>query len=276
MILIADSGSTKTDWAVVDDHGSSVRKFRSDGINPVLLSDEELRHLLQEQLSQNIKGIAFKHVYFYGAGCRPDQVERVCGIMKEFVACPVSVNSDLLGACRALAGHEEGICCILGTGSASCYYDGKSIVAQTPSLGYVLGDEGSGCSLGKHLLSDVYKRQLPEDICAAFEAEVGVGISEALNRVYNQPWPNRWMASLTPFIANHLDNPVMHEWVVSEFRDYLCRNIVPYDKPLLPVNFVGSVAHYFRCELEEALRREGLLLGTILQSPLTGIIAYHK
>lgn len=184
----------------------------------------------------------------------------------------VSVKSDLLGACLALSASQESICCILGTGSASCHFDGRQIVAQTPSLGYILGDEGSGTSLGRRLLADILKRQLPPHIISLWEQEMHIGVAEAIERTYRQPLPNRWLASHTKFLSRHADDLAIQQLLCTEFRLFISRNLLAYNRPDLPINFVGSIAHYFREALTQSLQACGLTLGRIIQAPIEGLI----
>lgn len=276
MTLIADSGSTKTAWALVDASGQAVCQFRTEGINPIILTDEQITTMLREQLLPQLEGRSVGRIYFYGAGCRPDQLPRMEVLLQQACGCEhASVNSDLLGACRALSGQNEGICCILGTGSASCLYDGVQPVEQTPSLGYILGDEGSGAVLGRRLVSDALKGQLPAALCQLLEEEMGVTVTSAIERVYRQPWPNRYLASLTPFLSQHRNEPAIHQLLVEEFRRFAVRNLKAYMRTELPVHFVGSIAYYFRSELEEALHLEGFTLGHVEAAPLPRLVAFH-
>lgn len=276
MILIADSGSTKTAWALTTETGQIVEEYTTSGINPVLLTDAELH----KSLATALHALTHKpaRIHFYGAGCRPDQKARVAAVLTEVTGSKqATVESDLLGACRALCQHESGICAILGTGSASCYYDGENIAQQTPSLGYILGDEGSGTSLGKHLVSDALKGVLPHSISQALEVEEGVTVAKAIERVYRQPWPNRWLASLAPFLKRHADNPAVRAIIVDEFRRFAVRNIKPYLHASEPtINCVGSIAFYLQDELREALALEGMRLGKLIQAPISELIKYHK
>lgn len=276
ILLIADSGSTKTDWALVDTSVSTPRTFCTGGINPVLLDDGQIRNLLQTDLVPRLCGEKVDAVFFYGAGCRPEQQPRMARLLRHALSPrEVQVEGDLLGACRALCAAEEGICCILGTGSASCLYDGHRIARQTPSLGYIIGDEGSGCALGRRLLSDMLKGLCSQPLQQAFFSQTGLTVALAIDRIYSQPWPNRFMASLAPFVARHIDAPEMHDLAVDEFRRFIRRNLLAYARPQLPVHFVGSIAHHFAPQLREALRAEGLVMGRIEQRPLPSLVNYH-
>lgn len=287
MKIIADSGSTKTAWALVREHSNEVLQFRTGGINPVLLTDEALSDLLATELRPELDRLSLAadgrvtEVYFYGAGCRPDQQERMQHHLAQAIGRGLSesnvhVASDLLGACRALCGRESGICCILGTGSASCYYDGSNIAAQTPSLGYVLGDEGSGTSIGRRLVADLLKGQFSPDLTQTLMTETGLSVAQAIERVYRQPWPNRWMASMAPKVHQHIDHPEVARMVADEFTRFVGRNLVAYGHPGEAVHFVGSIAYHFRTQLSEALTAHGFTLGRIEQSPLMALVTYHN
>ena len=187
----------------------------------------------------------------------------------------IGIYSDLLGAARALCGHEEGIACVLGTGSNSCLYDGKEIIANVPPLGYILGDEGSSAVLGRRLVGDCLKNQLPESVRNEFLSEYGLTQELILERVYRQPLANRFLASLTPFLSKHRDVPEVHSLLVESFVDFFVRNVKQYRRPWLPIHFVGSIANVFSAELKEAAESLGMEIGLILKSPMEGLIRYH-
>ena len=205
MILIADSGSTKTDWCIVF-NGTSVKRMGTKGINPFFQSEEEIQQELTHSLLPQLPEGAINSVFFYGAGCTPEKAP----VLRRAIAdsLPVIGNikaySDMLAAARGLCGHEAGIACILGTGSNSCFYNGEEIVNNISPLGFILGDEGSGAVLGKLLVGDVLKNQLPPAIKEAFLKQFGLTAPEIIDRVYRQPFPNRFLASLSPFLAQHL------------------------------------------------------------------------
>lgn len=273
--LIADSGSTKTDWMLIA-AGGTVKRYVTDGINPVVGDPVEIRRTLEEQFAPQINGIAPDNIFFYGAGCTPQKknVVEKC-LMVLYPEADIKVASDVLAAARALCGHKEGIACILGTGSNSCLFGGKDIIANVSPLGYILGDEGSGAVLGRTLVSDILKKQLPNDICDAFYEETHLTETEIINRVYRAPMPNRFLASLVPFIYNHHRDSQIAELLVASFRSFLKRNVLRYHRPDLPVNFIGGVAHSFEEEIKVALHIEHLIPGRFEQSPLDGLLTYH-
>lgn len=283
MYLIADSGSTKTDWCLCD--GSTIlTTIQSQGINPYHQAEETIEQVLREELlPQLIKSPEYKDqhaikVIYYGAGCAN---ETACNRVKEAIykvlnTKDITIHSDLLGAARALCGHEEGIACVLGTGSNSCLYNGKEITANIPPLGYILGDEGSSAVLGRRLVGDCLKNQLPEAIRNEFLTEYQLTQEIILEKVYRQPLANRFLASLTPFLSKHKEVPEIHRLLVESFTDFFVRNVKQYRRPWLPIHFVGSIANAFSTELKEAAESLGMELGTIMQSPMEGLIKYHS
>ena len=191
-------------------------------------------------------------------------------------AVSVEAHSDMLGAARALCGRKSGIASILGTGANSCLYDGEQVVRNTPALGYILGDEGSGAVLGKHFLHDLYIGRLPDELKADFETETGLSLPVIIDRVYRQPLANRFLGSLADFIHSQVHIPDVRSLVVDNFRAFFTCHIAPYGNRKIPVSCVGSIAWYFKDELKDAARLEGFRLGTILQSPMQGLIKYHS
>ncbi|MCR4604079.1 MAG: ATPase [Prevotella sp.] len=268
-LIIADSGSTKTDWAL------GTKRIKTQGINPFHQDDCTILAILQGELLPQLASLGLRvsdveQVRFYGSGVRPEQQERMERLLGSiFVqATTIEARSDMLGAARALCGHREGLACILGTGANSCLYDGEKIVANTPALGYILGDEGSGAVLGRLFLNALYKKRLYAGAEEEFQQYSGMAMGDVINYVYRQPMANRWLASLSAYIHAHLEHPEIHALVVDNFRDFISHNILPYQRPDLPLNAVGSIAWYYHDQLDEAAQAAGYKLGCVVQSPL--------
>lgn len=276
MILIADSGSTKTDWCIVL-NDTLIKRIETKGINPFFQTEEEIRQALTASLLPQLPEGTFNSVHFYGAGCTLEKAPVLRRAIADSlpVVGNIKAHSDMLAAARGLCGYDAGIACILGTGSNSCFYDGREIVSNISPLGFILGDEGSGAVLGKLLVGDVLKNQLPPAIKEAFLKEFDLTAPEIIDRVYRQPFPNRFLASLSPFIARHLDEPALRTLVFNSFIAFLRRNVMQYDYEHFTVHFIGSVAHCYKEILQEAAQETGVRIGKILQSPMEGLIEYH-
>lgn len=276
MILLADSGSTKTDWALAR-NGSLVKQITTEGINPFFQTEEEISRIVHERLIPALDGAMPHEVHFYGAGCAfPEKNRLVEQAITRHLPVPVEIGSDLLGAARSLCGRRPGIACIMGTGSNSCYYDGQTIAANVSPLGYVLGDEGSGAVLGRLLVGDCLKNQLPAPLKEAFFRRFDLTPQLILEQVYKQPFPNRFLASLSPFLIEHIDEPCIHRLVLNSFKSFFTRNVMQYDCRGVKVHFTGSIAYYYREVLDEAARALQIELGHIVRSPLEGLVTYHS
>lgn len=278
MILIADSGSTKTDWSLVQ--GATVTATAAtQGINPFYQSDDDIARIVGGELLPQIGDANAKQVdkvCFYGAGVRPEMRERVKTVLSAALHVDeVEVEGDLLGAARALLGAKEGIACILGTGSNSGLYDGKEIVANTPPLGFILGDEGSGAVMGKLFVGALCKGLLPNGLKEEYMATTHQDVAAIIDAVYRKPLPNRYLAQTTRFIHQHLGIPEVEHLVVDNFRAFFRRNLVHYRRPDLPVCAIGSIAWHFRSQFAQAARTEGFVVGTVVQSPMEGLVRFH-
>lgn len=277
MILIADSGSTKTHWCVVD-KAVEFKHIFTKGINPFYQTVNEITQEIDLNLIPQLNGIEIEKIYFYGAGCSfPEKKAIVSNALgRSFRKVIIEVQSDLLAASRSLFGDNKGIACILGTGSNSCFYDGKKIVENVSPLGYILGDEGSGAVLGKTLVADCLKNQLPAEIKAKLLDEYQLSPESILEKVYKQPFPNRFLAQLTPFLLKNIDQPSIYNIVYAGFNAFFIRNIMQYQLVDMSVGFVGSVAFYFKEVLDAAAKTNGILISKIDQNPMTGLIIYHS
>lgn len=296
MILIADSGSTKTDWTLLSQSAPKgqhvVATFHTQGITPVHQSSEDIRQILGQELLQQLstfprgklissgllEASLFQNLslFFYGSGCTPAHVPMMRQVLTEVLSPTlIEVHSDLMAAARGLCGREAGIACILGTGANSCLYDGQIIVKNTPALGYILGDEGSGSVLGKRFMNAIFKDPLYETVRDNYLTEQKLTQADIIQRVYREPMANRFLATTSLYIKQHLDNPLLSSLVVDNFREFFRCNILPYGDKTLPVHFVGSMAEHYPLQLEEAAAIEGFHVGRIMQSPMEGLISYH-
>jgi len=276
MIIIADSGSTKTEWKIVNGKDAG-KSYISSGLNPYLLSGDNICQLLQEELPE-LSGLSVSDLYFYGTGCNNTEKENVLedSLDRFFTAGEIHVASDLLAAARSLCMNEQGIACIIGTGSNSCYYDGNSIVSNVSPLGYILGDEGGGAFIGRNLLSGVLKKQLPGYVIDNFYKAYPLTRNEILDNVYSRPFPNRFLGQFTKFVSDNIHVPELQNIIISGFDDFIRRNILQYPEAKeLPVHFTGSVAYYFRSYLEELIHKYRLHPGKITLKPMDDLVIYH-
>ena len=275
MILIADSGSTKTDWCV-SAQGKQLQRITTSGLNPYFLSEDAIGEEIRSSLLPELQTDTFDALYFYGAGCLPEKISMMQSALNKYLKVKIiEVNSDILAAARGLSGRNPGIVCILGTGSNSCYYDGEKIISNVSPLGFILGDEGSGAVLGRQLVGDLLKNQLPAGLKEKFLQEFDLTPGMIIERVYRQPFPNRFLASLSPFLLRNIEEPAILSLVFTGFRSFLMRNVRQYEYQRYPVYFVGSIAYYYRNILEEAVLACGMKLGGIMQHPMEGLMRYH-
>ncbi len=279
MLLIADSGSTKTDWRLVANDGR-IHVIQTDGLNPYYQSVDQMVTTLSAQLAPHLPEYVDADVFFYGTGCTgPSVNQTVADALRQVLSGlqKIEVHSDMLGAARAASGHEPGIVCILGTGSNACCYDGNQITRGIQSLGFWLGDEGSGGYLGKTLVRDFFQERLPDDLREAFHRRYALDRPALLANAYQKPFPNRYFASFTSFLADHLAHPYCTELVTDAFVLFLTTYVTRFPEARQwPVCFVGSIAHYFADPLRRAVRQTGLMLGHIVKAPAERLVDFHK
>ena len=276
MILIADSGGTKTDWTLLDG-AKVVSSLRTEGLHPVFSTPEEIVAHVRAEVVPALAAAPAK-IFFYAAGLVSQaSVKRVEDCFREvFPGAVTQCSSDLLGAARALFGEQPGVACILGTGSNSCFYDGDRIADNIRAGGFILGDEGSGAHLGRLLISDFIKGLLPADLGMEFVRKYGLDYPAIVAKVYREPNPNKFLASFSVFIEEHRKHPYMQRLLRESFRLFLQRNASRYGHEDCPVGFVGSIAFVFREELCAVMREEGLIAGAFMKSPMEGLIRYHS
>lgn len=274
--LIADSGATKAEWCLLNNGKKKI--LFTQGISPYFLNMDQVAELLTKELVTKLKNVTVEHIYYYGTGCA--NIENAKSIKKAlirvFPRAKVQVNTDLMAAARAVCRHEKGIACILGTGSNSCYYNGKSIVKNSPGIGYVLGDEGSGAYLGKKVLQYYLYNTFDEDLRARFDAKYVTTPSEILDNVYKKPLPNRYLASFTMFLAENRGHYMIENIIEDGLNDFFFQHLCKYAEVWKhPVNFVGSVAYGFQDVIRELCSSYEFELGTILKNPMEGLVKYH-
>lgn len=274
MIIIADSGSTKVDFRVIDDNGK-VHKAACSGMNPLYVSQAAMQEALTAQLLP-VSGRKLDAVYFYGAGVIGEAADKVRGAFAAvFDYDLIYVESDMLGAARALFGDRAGIACILGTGSNSCFYDGRKIVRNVRSGGFILGDEAGGADLGKRLLKAYIKGLLPAALQADFEERYHLDYAAIVRHVYREPEPGKFLGSFSQFIEDHLDDPYINALLTGAFNDFLRINVMQYDVFHHEVSFIGSVAAVYKDVLTRCMDEAGLKLGTIMRGPIDALVEYH-
>lgn len=277
-ILIADSGSTKTDWCLIEKN-KKPRHYYTQGINPFFRTEEECLDILSFELKINLKKETISKIVFYGAGVKDASRQTfIKKVMRQYFRVKVvEAHSDMLAAARSTVGDEKGIVCILGTGSNSCFYNGTKIVKQNPSLGYIVGDEGSGVYLGKRVLQYFFYKTFDEELHDAFLLKYGDNLQEILGNIYGASHANRYLASFTQFLIEHKDHYMVQNIVEDAFIDFHHRHVLKYREAWkYPVHFAGTVAMEFKHIIESLHHQYGLSTGKIIKSPITSLITYHK
>jgi len=275
MILIADSGTTKTEWCLITDD-STTEILVTPGINPFYQEVENIAAILQKEF---YAAKIFDAIYFYGAGCINKEKQEVVrkSLLQVFEADHIFIGTDLLAAAHSLCQNQSGVACILGTGSNSCYYNGSEIVDNVSPLGFILGDEGSGAVLGKKLIGDILKKQLPQSLINDFFETYHTTPAEILENVYKKPFPSRYLADFTKFLSKNIKYPEIENIVISSFREFVTRNLLQYPEiEKMPIHFTGSIAFHFEVQLRKAIEEQHLILGNIEQAPMKGLIRYHN
>lgn len=278
MILIADSGSTKTDWRLIANNGK-VFSFKSEGINPYFHSSESVSETLRRFNFQPFNNADVEEVYFYGAGCSSPRNQEIMinGFKPVFTSAKIYILHDLLGAARALFNNEDGIAAILGTGSNSCLFVDNEIELVLGGQGYILGDEGSGMHLGRKVVRDFMNDLMPEDVEVLFNETYNLSKDEISLAVYKQPFPNRFLATFSPFINDHIDHPYFSALADDAFMKFFWRYISQYSNyKSLPLRIVGSVGYYFKNQIQKQADSYGIKLDKVIKAPIDGLLEYHQ
>ena len=280
MILIADSGSTKTDWRLIDDN-KQIHQYATQGLNPYFHTSEQISEIIEielfPQFTSDIQHLT-SDIFFYGAGCGADSKKEIVlnALSKKFAPAKIEINSDMLGAARAVCGSAPGIAAILGTGANTCYYDGNKIVENRASLGYVLGDEGSGAHIGKTFIQAYLNKEMPEDLSGRFYERFKLRKDEILDAVYKQPMPNRFLASFSKFIYQNLKEQFVIDLVADCFSQFFDKHICKYKQyKEVKLSCVGSVAFYYSNILRAVAANKGVNIDKIIETPIAGLTLFH-
>ena len=276
MKVIAESSSTRTEWALVDGKEVVEHAFTT-GMNPFFLSRREISHCIRLELPEVFFRRRWDHVYFYGAGCANTEKNKIMesSLVAQF-RTPVTVGSDLLGAARGLLVRRSGLACILGTGSNSCLYNGQEIVKNVPPLGYILGDEGSGAYLGKVFIADLLKDIAPNQLKREFFERYSININMIMDEIYTNSLPSRSLAKYSAFLSDHIDDAYVYQLVYSAFMLFFNRNIAAYDYRNQPVCFVGATAVRFRSVLDHAAADFGVKISKVVPNSMPGLVEFHS
>ncbi|MEO6583567.1 MAG: N-acetylglucosamine kinase [Ferruginibacter sp.] len=275
--IIADSGSTKTEWCLLVN--GKKKSVLSQGLSPYFLSGPQIASVIEKELPKSFITSKPTQVFFYGTGCSNASNSKMVkkAVESVFKEAIVTVDHDLMAAAKALCGHSKGIACILGTGSNSCYYNGKRIVKNSPGLGYVLGDEGSGAYLGKKVIQYYLYNTFEPDLMDLFNARYNTSAAEILTAVYKQPLPNRYLSNFVSFLVENRGHFMIENIIEDSFNDFFFNHVYKYSESWrMPINFVGSVAYGFKDVLKEMCNAYNLQLGKVIKHPMEGLISYHK
>jgi len=277
-LLLAESGSTKTDWCLIRP-GARPQKFKTAGINPYLQTPKAIIAMLQDEMAWNTNKHTADAITFYGAGASsPENQKLLQGALQDYFGIrKVGVHSDMMAAAHALCGNQKGVVCIIGTGSNSCYYDGKKAAEQQASLGYIAGDEGSGNYMGKRVLQYYAYNTFDGELHAFFEMKFGSDLNQILHNIYREPFPNRYLASFVTLLAENRGHYMVENIVEDCLNDFFHHHILKYRQSWKqPIHFTGSIAWVFRDVITSLCHQYELEVGKIVKSPMPGLIEFYK
>lgn len=277
MILIADSGSTNTDWVLIK-KDKIISSFVTSGFNPYFTKSEEIYIELKQKFPANLKISEINKIFFYGSGCSAEEMKKIIykGLSQMFINSEIEINHDLLGAARALFMNDSGITVILGTGASSCFYDGSIITERVPSLGYILGDEGGGDYLGKLFITDFLYGRLPENVHQTFLKKFRFNNNQIMHKIYKEAYPNRFLASFCEFISEQSKDSSINDMIIKSFTDLFVNNITKYENyKKYSIKITGSVGYYFKNQLLEVAKSFNANIDLIECSPINRLVQYH-
>lgn len=279
MIAIVDGGSTKCDWVLINRQGEILLKTETIGFNPNIINVEKIPAELESHSSLKDHQLNIEHIFFYGSGCGVDEnkVKVKNALQLFFTNAQIVVKEDMTAAAYSAYNGEPAIVCILGTGSNSCYFDGYTVKRELPSLGFLIGDDGSGCALGKILVKNYFMKKLPPDLHEAFTQKYNLQIEDLIKNMYHNPRANAYLADFSKFILERKEHPFLQHLVFEELKNYFDYQVLPYEESKnCEINFIGSIAYYYEDILRSAAAEYHLRIGTIVQRPIENLVAYHK
>lgn len=279
MIAIVDGGSTKSDWVILDDSKEHFRTTQTIGFNPNMMSVDKIPEELQK--NEQLSGIKFKikHLFFYGSGCGlQENKDKIRHAFEHFFTnAHIVVEGDLTAAAYSAYNGNPAIVCILGTGSNSCYFDGKKLRVELPSLGFLIGDDGSGCALGKTLVKNYFMKKLPADLHQEFTETYQLRIEDLIKNMYHNPRANAYLAEFSKFILKRKNHPFLQHLVFEELKNYFEFQVLPYEESKTSeINFIGSIAYYYEDILRSVAAEFHLKIGMVVQKPIDNLVLYHK
>lgn len=277
MILIVDSGSSKTDWIVLGEKNQLT--FSTVGLNPNFHDSNSIANIVKENTELCALNLDIQTIYFYGAGCSSPQLNNIVskGLEEIFQSAEIHIEHDLMASAKATYTGVSAISCILGTGSNACFFDGQKLIQNTPSLGYILGDEASGAYFGKKFLAAFFYNQMPINLKKLVVKELNLTKENVINNLYKEPHANTYLAAFMPFLFKYSENKFIKKLIQKGFREFLTIHVCCYPNyKSHPVHFVGSIAYLFKNELETACSKFNITCGQIIKNPIDNLVEYHK
>lgn len=278
MIAIVDSGSTKSDWLIVDSEGMEQFRTKTIGMNPYFISSEDIANEIRKNQHLMKEALRISHVFFYGAGCSTSEYNQVVekGLAQVFKKSKIRVEHDLLAAAYSAYRNRPAIVCILGTGSNSCYFDGQKLHEETPSLAFILGDEGSGSNLGKRIIRAYFLKKMPKRLSRAFQERFNLTLKELNQNVYNNKFANVYLASFSRFVIDHKHEPFIQKIIYDSLNEFMINQVLVYPQAKsVELNFIGSVAHFYEDTLAAVASEYHLKIGEIIKNPIDNLVRYH-
>ncbi|WP_195909826.1 ATPase [Bacteroidetes bacterium endosymbiont of Geopemphigus sp.] len=278
MIAIIDSGSTKSDWLIVDSEGMEQFRTKTIGMNPYFVSSEDIADEISKNQDLMKQASMISHIFFYGAGCSTSEYNKVLekGLAQIFKKSKIRIEHDLLAAAYSAYRNRPAIVCILGTGSNSCYFDGRKLYEETPSLAFILGDEGSGSNLGKRIIRSYFLKKMPKRLSRTFKERFNLTLKELNKNVYDNKFANAYLASFSRFVIDYKHEPFIQKIIYDSLNEFMINQVLVYPQAKsVELNFIGSIAHFYEDTLAAVASEYHLKIGEIIKNPIDNLVRYH-